>query len=161
MSGYHEISVHRAQPLSVLLADLSTAAGAELTTCEGEFIDYAVGIERAAVELELRHDFEQDFGIPKPPPASCKKGPSAGRTESPALASATGRFAADQHHQEEKARLNDLAPRFTHPQPAGHNSEPEQRHLESDQQRQAPSPTHRASSARSHPCLHHLRSARD
>lgn len=64
MSAYHEIFIHTAEPLDVLLADLATASGAELRPRDGTPVDYSVGLEHAAVELELQHDFEEDFGIP-------------------------------------------------------------------------------------------------
>lgn len=64
MSAYHQIFIHTDRPLDILLADLASASGAALRPCEDEFIDYSVSVQRAAVELELHHDFEEDFGIP-------------------------------------------------------------------------------------------------
>lgn len=64
MSAYHDIFIHTAEPLDVLLADLANASGAALKRRNGTPVDYSVGLEHSAVELELQHEFEEDFGIP-------------------------------------------------------------------------------------------------
>jgi hypothetical protein len=64
MSTYHEIFVASELPVDVLLADLAFVAGAELTRANGDPVDYSVGVGRDAIQVELEHEYEEDYGIP-------------------------------------------------------------------------------------------------
>jgi hypothetical protein len=64
MSTYHQVFIATEQPVVVLLDDLAGLAGKELTRANGDPVDYSVGVGRDAIQVELRHDFEEDYGIP-------------------------------------------------------------------------------------------------
>lgn len=64
MSTYHQIFIATEQPVPVLLGDLAAVAGREPAPADSDPVDYAVAIGRDAVEVELTHDFEEDYGIP-------------------------------------------------------------------------------------------------
>jgi hypothetical protein len=64
VSAYHQIFLRPGDRLAALLADLAAFAGREPVPAEDGPADYAVGVEHAAVEVELQHDYEEDFGIP-------------------------------------------------------------------------------------------------
>jgi hypothetical protein len=64
MSAYHEIFLRPGRPVPSLVADISAACGAPLREADAEFIDYSATIGRAAVELELSNEYDNDFGIP-------------------------------------------------------------------------------------------------
>ncbi|MEV5988004.1 hypothetical protein AB0L85_23795 [Streptomyces sp. NPDC052051] len=51
-------------PRDQLVSDLSWACGARLRPVEDEFIDYAVNVGYAAVEVEFSHEYEEDQGMP-------------------------------------------------------------------------------------------------
>ncbi|GAB2985315.1 hypothetical protein GCM10023080_058620 [Streptomyces pseudoechinosporeus] len=64
MSQYHYIFIHPGTPREQLLADISFACGVQLTPINSEYIDYAANLGQAAVEVELSHEYEEDYGIP-------------------------------------------------------------------------------------------------
>ncbi|MGQ4515732.1 hypothetical protein [Streptomyces sp. DW26H14] len=66
MSAYHYLFVRpRPRTDGELVGDISDACGEPLAPVEGAgTIDYAATAGRTAVELELTHEYEEDFGIP-------------------------------------------------------------------------------------------------
>ena len=64
MSTYHYIFITPGKPVEDLVADLSAACGVPLREAESEYIDFSANIGDAAIELELEHDYEEDYGIP-------------------------------------------------------------------------------------------------
>ena len=67
MSAYHQIFARRQRPPQQLVSDVAAAIGASLAPVggqAGEGIAYAGQAGRAAVEIEMSHEFEDDRGIP-------------------------------------------------------------------------------------------------
>lgn len=64
MSAYHQIFVRTARSASDLAADVAAVAAVQLTEDPGGPIRYAGKRPYAAVEIELSHEFEEDYGIP-------------------------------------------------------------------------------------------------
>ena len=65
MSSYHEIFVRTNNSIDQLVADLATAANCEMRKFDTSDnpIAYAGRTRDVAVEVELHHDFEDDFGM--------------------------------------------------------------------------------------------------
>lgn len=65
MSGYHEIFVRTSNSIEKLVADLATAAHCRMRKFDTKDnpIAYAGRTRDVAVEVELHHDFEDDFGM--------------------------------------------------------------------------------------------------
>ncbi|MER6305586.1 hypothetical protein [Streptomyces sp. NPDC001657] len=64
MSKYHYIFIHPGYPVDPMIADISAACGVELRPAQDEFIDFSAPLDRAAVEVEVDHEYEEDHGIP-------------------------------------------------------------------------------------------------
>jgi len=67
MSAYHEIFVHTDKGENDLLADVSAAAGTPLHPVPDEKnkdVSYAGRADHAAIEIEMSHELEEDYGIP-------------------------------------------------------------------------------------------------
>lgn len=66
MSAYHQIFARRQRPEERLVSDVAAAIGAPLAPVGGQAggIAYAGQAGRAAVEIEMSHEFEDDRGIP-------------------------------------------------------------------------------------------------
>jgi hypothetical protein len=67
MSAYHQIFARRPRPPQQLVSDVAAAIGGPLAPVGGqasEGIAYAGQAGRAAVEIEMSHEFEDDRGIP-------------------------------------------------------------------------------------------------
>lgn len=64
VSSYHQIFVRTTQSASELAADVGVAAGVQLTEEPENPIRYAGKKPYAAIEIELSHDFADDYGIP-------------------------------------------------------------------------------------------------
>lgn len=65
MSSYHEIFIRTDNSTEQLIADLAAAANCKMERLGPEYdpIAYAGQVDNAAVEVELHHDFEDDFGM--------------------------------------------------------------------------------------------------
>lgn len=65
MSSYHEIFIRTDNATEQFIADLATAANCEMERLGPEYdpIAYAGLVDNAAVEVELHHEFEDDFGM--------------------------------------------------------------------------------------------------
>ena len=63
MSAYHDIFIVPVQSVESLIKDVAEACGATLKPSQGEVVDYSASVERAAVEVELGHDYVADCGI--------------------------------------------------------------------------------------------------
>ncbi|MGP3926507.1 MULTISPECIES: hypothetical protein [unclassified Streptomyces] len=63
MSEYHYVFIHPGHPREQLVADISSACGVNLKPVDSEFIDYAVNLGHAAVEVEFSHEYEEAYGI--------------------------------------------------------------------------------------------------
>lgn len=65
MSSYHEIFVRTNNSIEQLVADLATAASCQMRKFDTKDnpIAYAGRTRDVAVEVELHHDFEDDFGM--------------------------------------------------------------------------------------------------
>ncbi|MFE9422528.1 hypothetical protein ACFYNO_06145 [Kitasatospora sp. NPDC006697] len=63
MSSYHYIFIRSSTSEGQLVGDISGACGIPLRRPGGELVDWSAKVDRAAVELELSHDFEADHGI--------------------------------------------------------------------------------------------------
>ncbi|MEU5996082.1 hypothetical protein ABZ806_44520 [Spirillospora sp. NPDC047418] len=65
MSGYHEIFVRTSNSIEQLVADIATAANCKMRKFDttDNPIAYAGRSREVAVEVELHHDFEDDFGM--------------------------------------------------------------------------------------------------
>jgi hypothetical protein len=65
MSAYHQIFARTARTGEEFAADVGAAAGVRMEKVEsGGPAGYAGKRPYAAVEIELSHDFEEDYGIP-------------------------------------------------------------------------------------------------
>ena len=67
MSAYHEIFVRTDRATEQFLSDVAAAIGVPIDPIAdeiNEYIDYAGQIEHAAIEIEMTHEFEEDYGIP-------------------------------------------------------------------------------------------------
>jgi hypothetical protein len=64
MSAYHQIFVRGQRPEEQLVSDVAAAIGAPVAPVSGESIAYAGQVGRAAVEIEMSHEYEDDRGIP-------------------------------------------------------------------------------------------------
>lgn len=64
MSEYHYIFIHPGRSEQRLIPDISSACGVALRAVDSEFIDYSAHLGHAAVEIELSHEYEEDFGVP-------------------------------------------------------------------------------------------------
>lgn len=67
MSMYHQIFVRTERSGAQLAADVGLAAGSTLTARSDdadEGIAYAGKTDQAAIEIEMSHEFDDDYGIP-------------------------------------------------------------------------------------------------
>jgi hypothetical protein len=66
VSTYHQIFVRTARSEGELVADVARAAKVRMTKAEDDYNPIKYGGKRpyAAVEIELTHDFMEDYGIP-------------------------------------------------------------------------------------------------
>ncbi|MEU6673444.1 hypothetical protein [Streptomyces sp. NPDC046925] len=64
MSEHHYVFVHPSSPHEQLVADLSWACGVQLRALDSNpDVDYSANLGYAAVELELKHEYEEDQGM--------------------------------------------------------------------------------------------------
>lgn len=63
VSAYFTIFITPAEPVETLIRDVSEACGAILQPQDDEYVNYSVSVCRAAGEVELEHDYEEDHGI--------------------------------------------------------------------------------------------------
>lgn len=65
MSSYHEIFIRTANSIERLVSDVAIAANCRMRKLDTKDnpIAYAGRTREVAVEVELHHDFEDDFGI--------------------------------------------------------------------------------------------------
>lgn len=65
MTAYHQIFVRTDRSVDQFVADVAAAAGVEMDeTGSGGPVRYGGKRPNAAVEIELSHEFEEDYGIP-------------------------------------------------------------------------------------------------
>lgn len=65
MSAYHQIFVRTDRGVEELVSDVGAAAEVQMHEIEFDSpVDYGGKRSYAAVEIELSHDFEEDYGIP-------------------------------------------------------------------------------------------------
>ncbi|MEU8627356.1 hypothetical protein [Streptomyces sp. NPDC048669] len=63
MSVSHTIFISPGRPVERLISDIGSACGTLLHVTTPGRIDYSASLGRAAVEVELSHDYEDDHGI--------------------------------------------------------------------------------------------------
>ncbi|TDC60812.1 hypothetical protein E1200_29850 [Actinomadura sp. GC306] len=66
MSSYYQIFLRAPEVGERLLSDIAGAAGVELSSSStsGGGIDFAGGADTVKVQVELSHEFDDDYGIP-------------------------------------------------------------------------------------------------
>ncbi|WP_329584363.1 hypothetical protein OG500_29000 [Kitasatospora sp. NBC_01250] len=61
---YHYVFIQAASPEADIVTDLEASCGRALARRTGDGVDYSAQLDRAALELQLTHDFDEDRGIP-------------------------------------------------------------------------------------------------
>lgn len=67
MTAHHDIFLHPGHPHpseETVLADLAEVSGGELRLIGREPVDYGADLGGTALDVALRHDYEEDKGIP-------------------------------------------------------------------------------------------------
>ncbi|MHC9293481.1 hypothetical protein ACRCUN_13495 [Mycobacterium sp. LTG2003] len=66
MTAYHQIFIRTKRPDQDLINDLSVAAGVEISPIQTvhNSITYGARLSNAVIEVQMQHEFDDDFGMP-------------------------------------------------------------------------------------------------